>query len=97
MGALAWMLVVSHGAMAVQALLYAPFYRFSMRHLMFAAIWTLHNDVIDYVFGQLPRYPALDLYVPQIGYFTFWLSVLSLALAYWLGVRNKSFRHQISD
>lgn len=77
-----WMLVVSHGAMAVQALLYASYYRMSFIHVVVAAIWTLHNDVIDYVFGMMPQYRMLAQYTPQIGYFTFWLSIASIAVAY---------------
>ncbi|MDE8562345.1 DUF1405 domain-containing protein [Anoxybacillus rupiensis] len=89
-----WMLIFSHGAMAIQGLLYAPFYRMKVRHLAFAAIWTLHNDVIDYVFQMLPRYSMLEQYIPQIGYFTFWLSMISIAVAYVLGI--KEGRLQIS-
>ena len=55
-GWMGWMLVASHFAMAVQAILYIPFYRFTWVHIVIAAIWTLHNDVIDYVFGQMPIY-----------------------------------------
>ena len=50
LGWMGWMLVASHFAMAVQAILYIPFYRFTWIHIIIAAIWTLHNDVIDYVF-----------------------------------------------
>ncbi|NGP43725.1 DUF1405 domain-containing protein [Bacillaceae bacterium SIJ1] len=91
----ALMLVFSHGAMAIEAILYSPFYRFTVGPLLFAAVWTLHNDVIDYVFGQLPRYPALDLYVPEIGYFTFWLSMLSILVAYAFGVKNDRLRRSL--
>lgn len=77
-----WMLVISHGAMAAQALLYAPHYRMSFVHVVVAAIWTLHNDVIDYVFGMMPQYHMLAQYTLQIGYFTFWLSIVSIAVAY---------------
>lgn len=82
-----WMLVVSHGAMAVEGALYASFYRFRSVHLALAAVWTLHNDVIDYVFGMMPLYHMLERYADQIGYFTFWLSMASIAAAYWLGIR----------
>ncbi|MED4271568.1 DUF1405 domain-containing protein [Geobacillus stearothermophilus] len=82
-----WMLIVSHGAMAIEGMLYARFYRFRFLHLMLAAVWTLHNDVIDYVFGMMPRYSVLADYVNEIGYFTFWLSIASIAAAYWLGIR----------
>ncbi|ANB61755.1 lipoprotein heptaprenylglyceryl N-acetyltransferase LhaT [Anoxybacteroides amylolyticum] len=88
-----WMLIISHGAMAVEGLLYAPFYRIKGWHLAVAAIWTLHNDVIDYVFGMMPRYQMLNDYMPQIGYFTFWLSIASIAFAYVLCVSEN--RRQI--
>ena len=91
-----YMLMLSHGAMALQGLLYAPFYRFKASHLIITAIWTLHNDVIDYVFKMLPRYHMLDNYIPQIGYFTFWLSIVSLGLAYWFVVRKKSKKMELT-
>lgn len=87
----ALMLIFSHGAMAVQGVLYAPFYRFKLWHLALTGIWTLHNDVIDYVFFMLPRYPILNLYTPQIGYFTFWLSIFSLGTAYYFVLRKNRF------
>jgi uncharacterized membrane protein YpjA len=83
-----YMLIGSHLAMAIQGILYAPFYRIKLWHIIVTAIWTLHNDVIDYVFMMLPRYPVLDLYTPQIGYFTFWLSILSIGIAYYFGIRK---------
>ncbi|TCT25562.1 putative membrane protein YpjA [Melghiribacillus thermohalophilus] len=89
----AYMLIVSHGAMAIQGLLYAPFYRIKMRHLTVAAIWTLHNDVIDYVFEMMPVYHSLTTYMNEIGYFTFWLSILSIAVVYSFSVRRTVFRH----
>lgn len=91
-----YMLMLSHGAMALQGLLYAPFYRFKAWHLVVVGIWTLHNDVIDYVFKMLPRYHMLDDYIPQIGYFTFWLSIVSLTLAYWFVVRSKSKKMELT-
>ena len=97
-GQLSWpglMLIISHGAMAIEGLLYAPFYRIKWWHLIIAAIWTLHNDVIDYVFFMMPRYEMLNLYIPEIGYFTFWLSILSLGIAYYLGIRPNRFKLEI--
>ncbi|MEH7245716.1 DUF1405 domain-containing protein [Neobacillus niacini] len=97
-GELDWiglMLAGSHFAMAVQALLYAPFYRFKWWHLTIAAIWTLHNDVIDYVFFMLPRYHMLDEFIPQIGYFTFWLSIVSIGIGYYFVIRPKRFKLDI--
>ncbi|GEK35161.1 DUF1405 domain-containing protein [Kurthia sibirica] len=80
-GITGWMLVCSHFLMAVQGVLYLPKYDFKVIHIMIAAIWTLHNDVIDYVFGQMPRYSMLSDYYAEIGYFTFWMSILCLLLA----------------
>lgn len=85
----AYMLIVSHGAMAVQGLLYAPIYKFKLKHLIFAGVWTIHNDFIDYIFEMMPRYHSLDLYMNEIGYFTFWLSILSILLAYYLALKKK--------
>jgi uncharacterized membrane protein YpjA len=87
------MLILSHLGMAVQGLLYSPFYRIKPIHLVLTAIWTLHNDVIDYVFFMMPRYSMLADYTQQIGYFTFWLSIVSLLLAY--GLTRKS-EHTLS-
>ncbi|WP_175639697.1 lipoprotein heptaprenylglyceryl N-acetyltransferase LhaT [Metabacillus schmidteae] len=92
-GTLPWegyMLIASHFGMAVQGLLYSPYYRFKSWHLIVAAIWTLHNDVIDYVFGMMPRYSVLMDYINEIGYMTFWLSLISLGIAYYLVVKNQS-------
>src|SRR5699024_10259828 len=84
-----YMLIASHGAMAVQGLLYAPMYRFKLRHLVVTSIWTLNNDFIDYIFNMMPQYGSLNLYMNEIGYFTFWLSLLSILLAYVLVIKKK--------
>lgn len=89
-GTLSWqgyMLMASHGAMALQGLLYAPFYRIKVRHITVAAIWVLHNDIIDYVFGMMPIYSSLTQYMNEIGYFTFWLSILSIFITYKLTLK----------
>lgn len=84
-GTLSWqgyMLIVSHGAMAVQGLLYIPYYKFSLKHLTVAGIVLLHNDIIDYVFDMMPVYYSLTDYMKPIGYFTFWLSVFTIIMTY---------------
>ncbi len=86
---LGYMLIASHGGMAIQAVLYAPFYKIKLRHLTVAAIWTLHNDVIDYVFKQMPRYGDLNTNMNEIGYFTFWLSIGCLLLVYVTNVKKQ--------
>lgn len=92
-GSIGWqgyMLIASHAAMAIQGLLYAPYYRIKLRHLMVAAIWTLHNEIIDYVFGMMPIYSSLNEYMNEIGYFTFWLSIVSIYIAYMMTIKNKN-------
>lgn len=92
-GSLSWqgyMLIASHGAMAIQGLLYSPFYKIKLRHLVVAGIVTLHNEIIDYVFGMMPTYSSLSKYMNEIGYFTFWLSVVSILIAYQLTIRKKA-------
>ena len=80
-----FMLIFSHLGMAVQGLLYAPFYRIKPWHLILVAIWTLHNDVIDYVYGMHPWVKAsIEPQIQEIAYFTFWLSVFSLLTVYFL-------------
>nr|WP_273852278.1 DUF1405 domain-containing protein [Pseudalkalibacillus spartinae] len=89
------MLILSHLGMAIEGLLFTPFYKIKPWHLVLVAVWTLHNDVIDYVFGQMPRYSILSEYTSLIGYFTFWLSLISLSLVYFLAVRKGSFKLSI--
>jgi len=90
------MLIVSHGAMAIQGLLYIPFYRIKIRHILVAAIWTFHNDVIDYVFLMMPRYQVLDRYMQEIGYFTFWLSIISVVIAYYFTQKKSLVKWNLS-
>lgn len=85
-----YMLIASHGGMALQGLLYAPHYSIKLRHLVVAGIWILHNDIIDYVFNMMPMYSSLSLYQDQIGYFTFWLSILTILITYQLTIRKKN-------
>src|SRR5690625_205737 len=85
-----YMLIASHLAMAIQGLLYIPFYKIKLKHLTVAAIILLHNDIIDYVFGMMPIYSSLTDYMHQIGYFTFWLSVFTILLVYHLIKRDRS-------
>ncbi|WP_096202315.1 DUF1405 domain-containing protein [Bacillus sp. FJAT-45350] len=91
-----YMLIASHFGMALQAVLYAPFYRIKVWHLLVVAVWTLHNDVIDYVYMMHPWVSSsLNEYVAHIGYFTFWLSIFSLAIVYLLGVRKERLKLDI--
>lgn len=96
-GVLGWMLVVSHFAMAVQAVLYMPMYRFSFFHIVITAIWTLHNDVIDYVFGQMPIYGDLLKYMDMIGYITFWLSIFCIGLSIYSYKQRRLFAQPVKS
>ncbi|MBC1512786.1 DUF1405 domain-containing protein [Listeria booriae] len=89
---LSLMLLVSHGLMAIQAFVYAPFYRIRFQHFAIATIWTLHNDVIDYLFGQMPIYGGLDQYITVIGYCTFWLTMFVLWTVYEKTLKNTAFK-----
>lgn len=92
-----YMLIFSHLGMAIQGLLYTPFYKIKRRHIFIAAIWVFHNEMIDYLFNMMPTYSVLDAYYTEIGYFTFWLSVLSISIVYLLTIRRSSsnaFIHQ---
>jgi uncharacterized membrane protein YpjA len=80
-----YMLIASHLGMAIQGLLYAPYYRTRPWHLIAVALWTLHNDVIDYIYGMHPYVSRLILpYYSEIAYFTFWLSIFSLGIVWFL-------------
>ncbi len=78
-----WMLVVSHTCMAIEALLYMRFYRFTVISVAAAALWTLLNDTIDYTFGVFPwlPQPLLDD-LSAIQSVTVALSALGIACAY---------------
>src|SRR5690625_3114618 len=92
-GAIGWqgyMLIASHAGMAIQGLLYIPFYQIKMRHFAVASIWILHNDIIDYVYEMMPIYGSLTSYMNEIGYFTFWLSIISIVIAYQFTIANKN-------
>lgn len=80
-----FMLIFSHLGMAIQGLLYMPYYRIKAWHIIAVGIWTLHNDVIDYVYGMHPwvKSPLIP-HISEVAYFTFWLSIASLLLVYFL-------------
>ncbi|WP_338485874.1 DUF1405 domain-containing protein [Alkalicoccus halolimnae] len=94
-----WMLVVSHAGMAVQALLFMPYYRIKNWHLVLVAIWTIHNDFIDYIYNMYPWVSLnLSAYINEIGYFTFWLSIASLFTVWHFNRKyNASFDTEINS
>lgn len=79
-----WMLVISHGAMAICALLYARFFRFGPIALAAASAWTFLNDSLDYGVGIYPYLPfVLRDDLNGIAWFTFSLTAISIACAAW--------------
>ena len=78
-----WMLMVSHTAMAVEALLYVRLFRFGAISLLVAALYTWLNDFIDYTYGIYPwlPYPLWDD-VPAVAWFTVVLTGLSAATGF---------------
>lgn len=96
-GGLVWqgyMLIASHAAMAIQGILYIPYYKIKLKHLTVAGIVLLHNEIIDYVFGMMPIYSSLSQYSDEIGYFTFWLSVFTMVLTYKLLEKRNRHWHE---
>jgi uncharacterized membrane protein YpjA len=55
---------------------------FRIKELVLVAIGVVHNDVVDYVLGQWPRYPALAEHIKWIRYGSFWLTGLCLLMGY---------------
>lgn len=77
-----YMLVVSHSCMALEALLYMRFYRFTFPAVAIGAAWTLMNDAIDYTFGVFPSLNRIML--ERLGHvqtLTVSLSVLGIICA----------------
>lgn len=78
-----WMLIVSHLGMAVEALLFARFFRIVVPLIGIAALWTLSNDYFDYHVGINPWLPQqLEDDLSIIEKFTIGLSFLSILSAY---------------
>lgn len=84
------MLCISHGIMAIQAFLFLPLFKIKPWHLLVTIIWVFHNDVIDYVYMQYPIYSMLSDYIKHIGYLSFWLSVVSIAILWFKVIRRNN-------
>jgi len=52
-----WMLSISHGGMAIEALLFMRFFRVNVMGLLIAALWVFGNDYIDYHYAVFPWLP----------------------------------------
>ncbi len=76
-----YMLMISHGGMALESILYSRHYSIRPVHLIAVAIWTLSNDLLDYTLNIHPWLPPqLEPVDHLIGWFTFALSLFSIAL-----------------
>lgn len=85
-----YMLMFSHGGMALESLLYARFYTIRFRHLFLVAIWTIWNDWMDYMLEIHPWLPSvLEPFDHIVGVLTFLLSLGSLYLIYILVPKKK--------
>ncbi|ATO51224.1 DUF1405 domain-containing protein [Brevibacillus laterosporus] len=86
------MLLASHLGMAVESMLYARYYQITWLGLGIAALWVLNNDFLDYVMEIHPYLPTpLVPYTGIVGLCTVVLSLLSIAIIYYLHTRaNKN-------
>ncbi|SDN86407.1 Uncharacterized membrane protein YpjA [Paenibacillus sp. yr247] len=87
-----WMLTCSHLAMALEALLFARWYRYKLTAITLVAVWTFWNDFMDYERGIFPRLPdvLVDNYLFNIELFTIGLSVVGILTAViFLFIRQK--------
>ncbi|GGB05631.1 DUF1405 domain-containing protein [Macrococcus hajekii] len=83
------MLCISHGIMAIEALLFLPFFKIKKWHILATLIWVFHNDVVDYVYMQYPVYSMLSQYIRHIGYFAFWLTVIPVVMLWYCFIDHK--------
>ncbi|GEN34256.1 MULTISPECIES: DUF1405 domain-containing protein [Aneurinibacillus] len=78
-----YMLMFSHGGMALESLLYARFYTLQLRHIFYVAAWTLLGDLLDYTLDIHPWLAdELEPYDHIVGWATLGLSLFSLWLIY---------------
>ncbi|MFD0711180.1 DUF1405 domain-containing protein [Paenibacillus sp. GCM10027626] len=76
-----YMLIVSHLAMAVEALLFTRFFAFGRMAAVVATAWLLLNDTMDYTYNIYPWLPqALDDIIGAVRNFTVGLTIFSFLL-----------------
>ncbi|AMY04759.1 DUF1405 domain-containing protein [Staphylococcus condimenti] len=79
------MLLISHGIMALEAIIFYPRFKISLFGGIISILWIFHNDLIDYVFMQFPFYPFIDSHLELVAYIAFILSSVSILLYFYLG------------
>ena len=83
------MLSVSHLGMALEAVLFARYFRLHGAALTVGAIWLYASDIVDYTFGVYPTLqPVLLDSVPAVAVWTTLLSSLTVLLFWRLGHRR---------
>ncbi|MCF6093360.1 DUF1405 domain-containing protein [Microaerobacter geothermalis] len=84
-----YMLMFSHGGMAIEALLYSPYYRFKGIHLLIASIWVLWNDGMDYLLDIHPWLPGImEPFDHIVGWATLILSFFSIWMIFRFGTKH---------
>lgn len=84
-----WMLMASHSAMAIEALLFVRLFRYGAISTLIAAVYTWFNDTLDYTVNIYPWLPrSLNDHVPVVAWFTFGLTGFSVLLA-WIAYKYR--------
>jgi uncharacterized membrane protein YpjA len=91
----AYLLIFSHAAMAIEAIILAPFFKVRRWQLLLASFWTLQDVIFDYVFNTMPSYYMLFQYRDWIGLFTFYLSVIVIFIGYYFLIRKNRLKLDI--
>ncbi|OPA81566.1 hypothetical protein BVG16_03920 [Paenibacillus selenitireducens] len=82
-----YMLMTSHLAMAVEALIYVPFFTCGLGALLIALGWTWLNDTVDYTYGIFPYLSnRLTAHLATVRNFTFTLTFVSFVMG-WITMR----------
>jgi uncharacterized membrane protein YpjA len=75
------MLSISHGGMAIEALLFLRFFRIGWTGLGIAALWIFSNDYIDYHYAVYPWLPrVLEPILDSVRNATIGLSICTCVL-----------------
>lgn len=83
-----WMLVASHTAMAVEALIFVKLFHIRWTSLFVAVAWTLLNDTVDYTLGVFPYLPGpLYDHLGTVETFTYGLTLFSGLMA-WIAMKR---------
>ena len=80
-------LMLSHLAMAVEALLFVRFVRLPLSGWALATGWYLVNDFFDYVLGQHPTLPVPE-FAPSVAVMAVGLTAVGSLLLGWVCVRG---------